>query len=490
MGKPTGFMEYPRRLPKKRPPSERIGDFSEIYLPFCDECLKQQAARCMDCGVPTCHGGCPLGNLIPDWNDLAYRDRWQEAMDSLHQTNNFPEFTGRLCPAPCEEACVLSINSPPVTIELIEKHIVEHAFAAGWIRAMTPPRRTGRKVAVIGSGPAGLACAAQLNRAGHTVTVFEREDRLGGLLRYGIPDFKMEKSILDRRLTLLAEEGILFKTGVEPGRNMAPETLTTFDATVLCLGATRPRDLILPGRQFSGIHFAMDFLTQQNRRLLGDSIEARGLPAISAKGKRVVVIGGGDTGSDCIGTSLRQGAVSVTNLELMPRPPDDRPANQPWPFWPARLHTSASHEEGAKRLFSVQTRRFLGKGGQLRALDIVDVRFEPGPDGPPRAIEVAGSRRRMAADLVLLALGFTGPETGPLVDALGLAMDNRGNLATNDDCMTSVPGMFAAGDARRGQSLIVWAISEGREAARAVDIFLTGRSDLPEKGCCDLPRAP
>jgi glutamate synthase (NADPH/NADH) small chain len=487
MGKPTGFKEYDRELPARRPVAERIGDFREIYEAFPEAKLKEQTARCMDCGVPTCIAGCPLGNLIPDWNDLNYRDRRREAIDRLHSTNNFPEFTGRLCPAPCEEACVLSINAPAVTIEMIEKETVERAFAAGWIAPEGPAFRTGRCVAVVGSGPAGLACAQQLNRAGHTVTVFERADRIGGLLRYGIPDFKMEKWVLQRRLDLMEAEGVRFEAGVNVGTDMGVDELRTHDAVVLCTGATVPRDLPVPGRELAGIHFAMDFLTLQNRRTAGDGpAEA---PDLSAAGKHVVVIGGGDTGSDCIGTCHRHGALSVTNLELLPRPTPDRPPGQPWPFWPSRLRTSSSHEEGCDRHWGVLTRAFEGDDGRVSALRTVDVDFSPQPDGPPVMTERPGTGRRFRADLVLLALGFTGPEAGPLVSGLGLEVDGRGNLRTGTDYRTSVPGVFAAGDARRGQSLIVWAISEGREAARAVDLFLMGKSRLPGKGCCDLPRA-
>ncbi len=487
MGKPTGFKEYDRETPKRRPVEDRIGDYSEIYLPFPLEKIKQQTARCMDCGVPTCHAGCPLGNLIPDWNDLVYRGRWQEAAHRLHQTNNFPEFTGRLCPAPCEEACVLAINAPAVTIEQIEKEIIEHAFKQGWVQPEPPAHRTGKRVAVIGSGPAGLACAAQLNRAGHRVTVFERDDRVGGLLRYGIPDFKMEKRILDRRLEILAAEGVRFETSVQAGVDLGAAKLLAFDAAVLCLGATRPRDLPIPGRDLDGIHIAMDFLTQQNRRIAGEVI-ARA--PISATGKHVVVIGGGDTGSDCIGTCHRQGAASVTNLELVPQPPLDRPPHQPWPFWPMRLRTSSSHEEGGWRHWSVLTKAFEGENGHVNQLLTIDVIFEDQPGRPPRLHEQSGTERRWPADLVLLALGFTGPETNTIVAQLGLELDARGNIRTDDTYVTSKPAIFAAGDGRRGQSLIVWAISEGREAARSVDIFLMGRSNLPAKGCCDLPRVP
>ncbi len=489
MGKTTGFKEYQRELPQKRPIAERIGDFREIYHSFPQEKLKQQTARCMDCGVPTCHGGCPLGNLIPDWNDLVYRNRWPEAIRRLHLTNNFPEFTGRLCPAPCEEACVLAINEPPVTIEQIEKEIIEYAFKKGWVVPEPPDQRTGKTAAVIGSGPAGLACAHQLNRAGHTVTVYEREDRIGGLLRYGIPDFKMEKWVIDRRIDIMAAEGIRFETGVEVGKDPDTGILETFDAMILCTGATRPRDLLVPGRDLNGVHFAMDFLTQQNRRVAGDDIGDALHPLISAAGKHVIVIGGGDTGSDCIGTCNRQGALSVTNLELLPQPTEERPAGQPWPFWPTRLRTSSSHEEGCERQWGVLTRSFEGIGRHVTGLVTVDIAVETQPGSPPKIKEIPGTGRRWPADLVLLALGFTGPETDSVVDCLGPEIDTRGNLRTDSNYMTTVPGVFAAGDARRGQSLIVWAISEGREAARAVDVYLKGDSTLPDKGCCDLPSA-
>ncbi len=483
MGKPTGFKEHQRELPAKRAIADRLADYKEIYLPFSKDKVNQQTARCMDCGVPTCHAGCPLGNLIPDWNDLVYRGQWQEAIHRLHQTNNFPEFTGRLCPAPCEEACVLAINEPAVTIEQIEKEIIEEAFKKGWVRPEPPLKRTGKAVAVVGSGPAGLACAQQLNRAGHTVTVMERAEALGGLLRLGIPDFKLEKTILDRRLHIMAAEGIRFQTGVTVGRDVPAKVLASFDAVVLCIGSTTPRDLPVPGRELAGIHFAMDFLTAQNRQIATGNAEPS---SPTATGKQVVVIGGGDTGSDCIGTSNRQGAQSVVNLELLPQPGPARPDHHPWPYWPTRLRTSSSHEEGCERHWSVMTKKFTGRNGRLTGLVTVDIVLHPGNAGAPRIEEIPGSQRRWPADLVLLALGFTGPESKPLADRLELKLDDRGNFKTNNDYMTSRRGVFAAGDARRGQSLIVWAIAEGREAARAVDIYLMGRTDLPAKGCCDL----
>lgn len=487
MGKPTGFKEYPRKLPKRRPVAERIGDFKEIYRPFPLKELNRQSARCMDCGVPTCIAGCPLGNLIPEWNDAVYRGLWPEAIERLHATNNFPEFTGRLCPAPCEEACVLAINAPAVTIEQIEKEIIEHAFKQGWIRSIPPKRRTGKTVAVIGSGPSGLACAAQLNRAGHQVAVFERQDRIGGLLRYGIPDFKMDKAVLDRRLEIMEQEGVRFHTNAHVGMDMDVAALESFDAVVVCTGATVPRDLPLPGRQLQGIHFAMDFLTQQNRIVAGDDLAAAGVARISATGQRVVVIGGGDTGSDCIGTCTRQQARSVINFEASAQPLSGRPAHQPWPYYPARLRTSSSHEEGCERHWGILTKAFVGGHGHVEQLITVDIRMVPQPGGPPGIEELPGTTRRWPVDLVLIAIGYSGPEPNTVAAKLGLASNDRGVIATTDQYMTNVPGIFAAGDAHRGQSLIVWAISEGREAARSVDLFLMGESRLPAKGCCDLP---
>ena len=487
MGKPTGFKEYSRELPKRRPVAERVGDFEEIYQPFPEEKVKTQAARCMDCGVATCMAGCPLGNLIPEWNDAVYRGLWREAVERLHATNNFPEFTGRLCPAPCEEACVLSLNEPAVTIEQNEKEIIEYAFARGWIKPLPPKQRTGKQVAVIGSGPSGLACAQQLNRAGHSVTVFERHDRPGGLLRYGIPDFKLNKGVIDRRLEIMAQEGIVFRTNVHVGVNMEVAALRDFDAVVLCLGATIPRDLQLPGRELEGIHFAMDFLTRQNRLNAGDDLAALGLQPISAAGKHVIVIGGGDTGSDCIGTCNRQQARSVTNFEAMDMPPPDRPSRQPWPYYPMRLRTTSSHEEGVARHWNVLTKAFEGVRGHVRRLITVDIEIRPRPGGPPEITELPGTTREWPADLVLLAIGYTGPEAGPLADRLGLALDPAGNIAAHGGYKTRKPGIFTAGDAHRGQSLIVWAIAEGREAAREVDVYLMGASNLPSKGCCDLP---
>jgi len=487
MGKPTGFKEYTRELPHKLPVSERLKNYREFVEPFPAEKAQKQAARCMDCGVPFCHTGCPLGNIIPDFNDLVYRGQWKQAMERLHATNNFPEFTGRLCPAPCEEACVLGINEPAVTIEQIEKEIVERAFAEGWISAEPPEKRTGKKVAVIGSGPAGLACAQQLNRAGHTVTVFERDNRIGGLLRYGIPDFKMEKSVIDRRLKVMEQEGITFKVSTAVGHDISVEQIRKeFDALVICIGSTKGRDLNAPGRELKGIHLAMEFLPMQNRTVAGDKVKEQ----ILATGKHVIVIGGGDTGSDCIGTSNRHGAASVTNFELLAMPPKERPENQPWPFWPMRLRTSSSHEEGCERVFSVLTKEFSGSNGKVEKLKTVEVRFTPNPaGGPPKLEEIPRTEKDWKADLVLLAMGFVGPEAERFTSTLGCELDKMGNIKAGENYMTSVPGVFAAGDARRGQSLIVWAISEGRETARCVDIYLMGKSELPTKVGQDLPRA-
>lgn len=488
MGKVTGFMEFERKDEVYAPVKKRIKNYKEFTKPLKESELKEQGARCMDCGIPFCHSGCPLGNLIPDFNDAVYQGKWEKAAKILHSTNNFPEFTGRLCPAPCEEACVLGINEDPVSIENIEKNIVETAFKNGWIQPNPPIKRTGKNVAVVGSGPAGLAAAQQLNRAGHSVTVFERDEKIGGLLRFGIPDFKMEKHIIDRRLEVLMEEGIEFKTGIHIGVDVPGQKLAAdFDAVVLCGGATIRRKLPIPGADLKGVVQAMDFLPQNNRRVAGE--KHLGEP-ILASDKNVVVIGGGDTGSDCIGTSIRQGAKSVTNFEIMPMAPETRPENQPWPFWPMRLRTSSSHKEGAERVFSISTKEFLGdEKGNLRALKTVEVEWEYAKGQRPQLKEVPNSEKEWKCELALLALGFTGSETS-IAEQLGLEMDQRTNIkASENNYSTNVPGIFVAGDQRRGQSLIVWAISEGREAAYHVDSYLMGESDLPQKGDGDLPRA-
>jgi len=472
MGKPTGFMEFTRETPERRPPAERIKDWFEVYLPFPEEKIRTQGARCMDCGVPFCHTGCPLTNIIPDWNDLVYHGRWREAIRQLHATNNFPEFTGRICPAPCEAACVLGINEPPVTIKQIEKTIVDRAFEAGYIKPEPPDVRTGKRVAIVGSGPAGLAAAQQLARAGHNVTVFEKADRIGGLLRYGIPNFKMEKHLIDRRLEQMRAEGVRFETNAHVGVSVPVEDVRRdFHAILLAGGAELPRNLQVPGRELKGIHFAMEFLPQQNRRCEGDIVPAES--AILATGKRVVIIGGGDTGADCLGTSHRQLPASVTQFELLPKPPDDRSPLTPWPLWPMQLRSESSHEEGGIRDWSVSTTRFTGDGhGNVKQLHAVRV----GP--PPKFEPVPGTEFTLDADLVLLAMGFLGPVKSGMVEQLGVKLDTRGNVATDDNYMASVPGVFAAGDTRRGQSLVVWAITEGRKAARAVDLYLMGETKL------------
>jgi glutamate synthase (NADPH/NADH) small chain len=479
MGKVTGFKEYARETAQRRPATTRVNDWFEVYVNLPEEKVRTQGARCMDCGVPFCHTGCPLNNVIPDFNDLVYRDRWKEAIRSLHSTNNFPEFTGRICPAPCESACVLGINEPPVTIKLIEQTIVDHAFREGWIRPEAPAERTGKRVAIVGSGPAGLAAAQQLNRAGHWVTVFEKADRPGGLLRYGIPDFKLEKRHIDRRLGQLMEEGIRFETRAHVGHNVPVQDLREeFDAILLTGGAEQPRDLRLPGRELKGIHFAMDFLPQQNKRLAGDRDIAadptRSAEPILAAGKRVVIIGGGDTGADCLGTSHRQKASSVVQFEIMSKPPDQRSELTPWPLWPLQLRVESSHEEGGARDWSVSTTRFTGdESGNVKQLHAVRV----GP--PPKFEPVPGSEFALDADLVLLALGFTGPVRSGMLEQLEVELDGRGNVKTDGNYMSSTPGVFAAGDMRRGQSLVVWAISEGRQAARAIDQHLMGATRLP-----------
>ncbi|MBZ5859110.1 glutamate synthase subunit beta [Flavihumibacter profundi] len=492
MGKPTGFMEFTRELPGKRPVAERLHDYKEFVQRYTDQQLNNQAARCMDCGVPFCHNGCPLGNVIPEFNDAVYRKNWEEAYDILKSTNNFPEFTGRICPAPCETACVLGINQPAITIEEIEKHIIEIAFDKGLVKAHKPNMRTGKKVAVIGSGPAGLAVAAQLNYAGHQVTVFERDEKPGGLLRYGIPDFKLEKWVIDRRIALMEEEGIVFKCHANVGVNVrVNDLLREYQAIVLAGGSTVPRNLDIPGRELKGVHFAMDFLKQQNKR--NDHKDPLGHADVEsniyheqllAGKKHVVVIGGGDTGSDCVGTSNRQGALSVTQFELLPKPPEGRTPYMPWPTYPMVLKTSTSHEEGCEREWAVATKSFIGdENGNLKALRIVNLEWTSSADGRPAQFkEVEGSEKEIPCELALLAMGFVHPQQAGLLEELGVELDERGNVrATEKAYQTSIPKIFTAGDMRRGQSLVVWAISEGRECARKVDQFLMGQSVLETK---------
>ncbi|HTZ81859.1 MAG TPA: glutamate synthase subunit beta [Candidatus Acidoferrales bacterium] len=466
MGKTTGFMDYSRELAPRRPVLERVNDWFEIYQDFPEEQLRKQGARCMDCGVPFCQTGCPVSNLIPDWNDHVYRGNWKEAVRQLHATNNFPEFTGRICPAPCEAACVLGITQPSVTIKQNEKNIVERGFLEGWIHPEPPAYRTGKKVAVVGSGPAGLAAAQQLCRAGHAVTVYEKADRIGGLLRYGIPEFKLEKHIVDRRLEQMTAEGVRFVTNAEVGRNVSVQDLRSeIDAIVLAGGSEQPRNLNVPGRELKGIHFAMEFLPQQNKRCHGDVLDPS--QDILAAGKRVVIIGGGDTGADCLGTCHRQKPISVHQFEIMPKPPDDRSPLTPWPLWPMQLRTEAAHEEGGTRDWSIATTRFTGdEKGNVKQLHAVRVGL------PPKFEPVAGTEFTINVDLVLIAMGFLGPVRNGMIEQLGVQLDNRGNVATDENYMSSVPGVFAAGDMRRGQSLVVWAISEGRKAAACVDSYL------------------
>jgi glutamate synthase (NADPH/NADH) small chain len=480
MGQIDGFMKFDREMPKSRDPKERIKDYKEVYNPLDKEKVKQQAARCMDCGVPFCHNGCPLGNNIPDFNDAVYNGKWEEAIKILSSTNNFPEFTGRICPAPCEASCVLSINNKPVTIEYIEKTIAEQAFEKGYLKPTPPKQRTGKRVAVVGSGPAGLAAAAQLNKAGHWVTVFERSDRIGGLLRYGIPDFKLEKHVIDRRLRLMEQEGVVFRTNAHVGVNISAKHLQDeFDAIVMCGGASAPRDLPIPGRNLKGVHFAMEFLSQQNKRVAGDNIFAE---EILATDKNVLVIGGGDTGSDCVGTSNRHKAKSVTQIELLAKPPLKRNDDtNPWPLWPMILNTSSSHEEGADRQWAILTKEFVGDAsGRLTGMKIVEIKWGLNAQGKMGFEEIAGTEKVIPCELALLAIGFVGAEKGGLVDELKLELDERGNIKTTN-YMSSQEGVFSAGDVRRGQSLVVWAISEGREAARAVDTWLMGTSNLEAK---------
>jgi glutamate synthase (NADPH/NADH) small chain len=490
MGKPTGFIEFTRELPEKKPVEERRNDYNEFVEKYSEEKLNQQAARCMDCGVPFCHHGCPLGNIIPEFNDAVYRKDWKEAYDVLNSTNNFPEFTGRICPAPCESSCVLGINQPPVAIEEIEKHIIEIAFDKGFVTPRKPNLRSGKKVAVVGSGPAGLAAAAQLNYAGHLVTVFERDDAPGGLLRYGIPDFKLEKWVVDRRITLMEQEGVIFKCLANVGVNVnINDLLREFNAIVLTGGATAPRNLPVPGRELNGVHFAMDFLKQNNKRVAGKDIfdnaqiESNILnEEVLATGKNVVVIGGGDTGSDCVGTSNRHGAKSVTQFELLPQPPAERTPFMPWPTYPMLLKTTTSHEEGCERQWAVATKEFIGdKKGNLKALKIVDLEWKIVDGRPAQFVEIKDSEREIPCELALLAMGFVHPQHIGLINELGVELDARGNVkATEKDYHTNLPKVFAAGDMRRGQSLVVWAISEGRECARKVDEFLNNSSSLLE----------
>lgn len=490
MAKPTGFLETKREGLSYRRKDERIQDFKHVALEVPDEELKAQASRCMDCGIPFCsnpnsgRGGCPLGNVIPDWNDLVYRDKWEDAIVRLHSTNNFPEFTGSICPAPCESGCVLGINDDPVTIKNIEFKIVSHAWDNGFIKPIIAEKRSGRSVAVVGSGPAGLAAAQQLCRAGHTVTVFEKSDRIGGLLRYGIPEFKMEKRIIDRRLDQMKEEGVSFQTGVKVGEDLSTADLRkNFDAVLLCMGSEAPRDLPVDGRDLDGIHFAMEFLPQATKRVHGDELPAA--EDILAGGKHVVVLGGGDTGSDCVGTSLRQGAASITSIELLEEPPEGFNPGTPWPMWPVIARSSSSHDEGGERKFAMMTKNFSGANGRVQSLNGVEIRFgKPDASGRPAIEEIPGTEFELQADLVFLALGFLGPVQEGLIADLGLKLDPRGNIeAEQKDFKTSEPGVFAAGDCRRGQSLVVWAQWEGREAARAVDRYLSGESRLQQRNC-------
>ncbi|OHU97021.1 glutamate synthase subunit beta [Mycobacterium talmoniae] len=477
MADPRGFLTYTQReLPKRRPVELRLRDWNEVYEDFPHSSLQQQATRCMDCGIPFCHNGCPLGNLIPEWNDLVRTGRWRDAIERLHATNNFPDFTGRLCPAPCEASCVLGINQDPVTIKQIEYDIIENAFDEGWVVPLPPQTRTGKTVAVVGSGPAGLAAAQQLTRAGHAVTVFERADRIGGLLRYGIPEFKMEKRFIDRRLAQMEAEGTEFRAGVNVGVDITASQLRAdFDAVVLANGSTVGRDLPAPGRDLDGIHQAMEYLPWANRVQQGDDVLGPdGEPPITAKGKRVVIIGGGDTGADCLGTAHRQGAVNIHQFEIMPRPPDTRAESTPWPTYPLMFRVSSAHEEGGERVFSVNTEEFVGRDGHVAALKVHEVTMRDG-----KFEKVEGTDFELETDLVLLAMGFVGPEQPGLLTDLGVEFTDRGNIARDDNFATSVPGVFVAGDAGRGQSLIVWAIAEGRAAAAGVDRYLMGRTALP-----------
>ena len=491
MGKPTGFIEYDRVSPTKTDTKERLKNFNEFIQPFAEDVLNKQAARCMNCGVPFCHHGCPLGNIIPEFNDAVYKQEWKEAYEILTSTNNFPEFTGRICPAPCESACVLGINQPPVNIEEIEKHIIEIAFEKGYVQPRIPVIRTGKKIAVVGSGPAGLAAAAQLNQAGHTITVFERDEHPGGLLRYGIPDFKLEKKVIERRIEVMEKEGIAFVCNANVGVNVnLNDLLREYNAIVLAGGSTVPKDLTIPGRDLNGIHYAMPFLKQQNKLVSGaDPLDKKEIESnisahlISAEGKNVIVIGGGDTGSDCVGTSNRQGAKQVTQFELMPKPPDNRNQFMPWPTYPMVLKTTTSHEEGCDRSWAIATKEFIGdEEGNLVALKTVELEWKSDDGKPSKFIEKGGSEKTIACDLVLLAMGFTSPQKEGMLDQLDVELDERGNVkASEKDYKTNISKIFTCGDMRRGQSLVVWAISEGRECARKVDEFLMGESFLESK---------
>jgi glutamate synthase (NADPH/NADH) small chain len=491
MGKPTGFIEYDRVSPTKTDTKERIKNFNEFVQPFTEDVLNKQAARCMNCGVPFCHHGCPLGNIIPEFNDAVYKQEWKEAYEILTSTNNFPEFTGRICPGPCESACVLGINQPPVNIEEIEKHIIEIAFEKGYVQPKIPVIRTGKKIAVVGSGPAGLAAAAQLNQAGHTITVFERDEHPGGLLRYGIPDFKLEKKVIERRIEVMEKEGIAFVCNANVGVNVnLNDLLREYSAIVLAGGSTVPRDLTIPGRDLKGIHYAMPFLKQQNKLVSGaDPLDKKEIESnisahlISAEGKNVIVIGGGDTGSDCVGTSNRQGAKQVTQFELMPKPPDTRNQFMPWPTYPMVLKTTTSHEEGCDRSWAIATKEFIGdEEGNLVALKTVELEWKSDDGKPSKFIEKGGSEKTIACDLVLLAMGFISPQKEGMLDQLDVELDERGNVkASERDYKTNISKIFTCGDMRRGQSLVVWAISEGRECARKVDEFLMGESFLESK---------
>ena len=479
MGKPAGFMESGRTAPPKRAVAKRVQDFREFHLSWNEKQAREQGARCMNCSVPFCHVGCPLGNLIPDWNDLVYRGHWEKALAALHATNNFPEFTGRICPAPCEASCVLSINQDPVTIEYIEKAIADRGWEEGWIVPQPPERRTGKTVAIVGSGPAGLAAAQQLNRCGHLVTVFERDEYIGGLLRLGIPEFKLEKHVVQRRVDQMAQEGVVFETGVDVGKDCpAGDLVKDFDTVCLTGGSTQSRDLQVPGRELGGVHFAMEYLTQQNRVVAGAQVPPE--ERITAEGKRVVILGGGDTGADCLGTAHRQGAEVVYQFELLPEPPSDRRSDNPWPQWPMIMRTSAAHEEGGIRDYSILTKSLSGSNGVVEKLHAARLDWGP-PDssGRPSMSETPGTEFEIETELVLLAMGFVHPEHDGMLAELGVALDERGNVKTDEDKMTGVPGIFAAGDMVRGQSLVVWALAEGREASRGIDQYLMGKTSLP-----------